>query len=98
MRFMGVWKSSCFLSISAILPTSVFIPVPTTTPTALPYITTDEEYAIFTLSPSGASSGNTVGPSFAEGTLSPVSEASCTLMLLSFIILISAGTMAPSSR
>ena len=96
--FMGVWKSSCFLSIPAILPTSVFIPVPTTMPTALPYITTDEEYAIFTLSPRGASSGRTVGPSLGAGTLSPVSEASCTLILLSFIILMSAGTIAPSSR
>ena len=98
LRFMGVWKSSCCLSMPAILPTSVFMPVPTTTPTPLPYITTDDEYAMFTLSPRGASSLRTVGPSFGLGTLSPVSEASCTLMLLSLIILMSAGTIEPSSR
>ena len=67
-------------------------------PTALPYITIDDENAILTLSPSGASSGSTVGPSLGTGTLSPVSDASCMLMLLSFIILMSAGTIAPSSR
>ena len=57
--------------VPAILPTSVFMPVPTTMPCALPYMTTDDVYAIFTRSPKGASSGRMLGPSFSDGTLSP---------------------------
>ena len=88
----GVAVSSTLFSIPAIFPTSVCIPVSTTIPFPLPYVTRLEENNIFVLSPSDTSSFSIVAASFSTGTDSPVSDASCALRFTASIILISAGT------
>ena len=74
------------------------IPVPTTTPVPLPYITMEEVYAIFSLSPKGASADTSISTSFSTGTDSPVNEASWIFRLDESISRISAGTILPSSK
>ena len=76
LRFIGVSKSSCESKRCAMLPTSVSIPVATTTPTPLPYVTIEDVYAILLRSPNTHSLGKIVSESFSDGTDSPVKEAS----------------------
>ena len=88
----GVAVSSTLLSIPAIFPTSVCIPVSTTIPFPLPYVTKLEENNILVLSPRLTSSFSITFASFSTGTDSPVSEASWDFKLTASVILISAGT------
>ncbi len=92
----GVGSSSAFWTTFAIFPISVFIPVSTTTPMPLPYVTSVPVKARFFLSASGTSS-TTLVP-LETGTDSPVRIASSIFNSDSFIILMSAGTLLPPSR
>ena len=85
---------SCFsvaFIIPAIFPTSVVIPVSTTIPFPLPYVTKLDENSIFNLSPIPISFSSMTSDIFSTGTDSPVSEASCDFKLTASIILKSAG-------
>ena len=77
-------------------PTSVRMPVATTTPTARPYVTIAEAYAMLLRSPNGQSSGNFASASFSAGTDSPVKDASWIFKFADSINRKSAGTMSPS--
>ena len=94
--FNLVWSGvSCFsvlFNIPAILPTSVFIPVSTTTAFPLPYVIKLDENNIFTLSPIPISVPSIAIISFSTGTDSPVSELSWAFKLTASTILKSAET------
>ena len=85
---------SCFsveFIIPAILPTSVVIPVSTTIPFPLPYVTKLDENNIFFLSPIPISCSSMISDVFSTGTDSPVNELSCVFKFTASIILKSAG-------
>ena len=88
----GVSVSIVSLIIPAIFPTSVFIPVSTTTPFPLPYVIKLEENSIFVLSPIPTFSSSIVCVSFSTGTDSPVKDASCAFKFATSVNLISAAT------
>ena len=94
--FNLLWRGvSCFsvsLSIPAIFPTSVFIPVSTTIAFPLPYVIKLDENSIFFLSPIPTSSPSIASVSFSTGTDSPVKELSCDFKFAASIILKSADT------
>ena len=72
----GVSDFSVSFKISAIFPTSVFIPVSTTIPFPLPIVIKLDENNIFVLSPIATSGSEMVFAYLSVGTDSPVSEAS----------------------
>ena len=72
----------------AILPSSVFLPVATTTPFALPVITILPEKAIFFRSANGTFLFGKKSANFSTATLSPVSELSSQENSFEFINLI----------
>ena len=73
----GVLRSPVLFISPAILPISVFMPVPVTTVTALPYVTRLPEYTMFTRSASAVLSK--ISQSFLSTLAdSPVSELSLT--------------------
>ena len=80
----------------AILPTSVFMPVPVTTRLAVPRVTDVFWKSRSVRSPSAASSATAVA-SLAIGALSPVSAASCVSRLVERTMRPSATTMSPAS-
>ena len=85
---------SCFsveFIIPAIFPTSVVIPVSTTIPFPLPYVTKLDENNIFFLSPIPISVSSIISEVFSTGTDSPVNELSCDFKFISSTILRSAG-------
>ena len=92
--FSFVWSGvSCFsvlFSISAILPTSVFIPVATTIASPLPYVIKLEENSIFILSPTPISLSSILLAIFSIGKDSPVKDASCDFKFTASVILKSA--------
>lgn len=66
-----------FLSMAcAILPNSVFMPVPTTTARARPLVIWDPAYTMLSRSPRGMSASSKGSECFATGRDSPVSRAS----------------------
>ena len=73
------------------------MPVATTTPLPLPYVTVPVEYAMLILSPSAAFSPTTAAASLSTGTDSPVSAASSIFRDAELISLRSAGTTSPAS-
>ncbi len=94
----GVCISDALSSISAILPISVFIPVDTTTASALPCTTKVEENSIFFLSPKPAFLLGVSFEDFETAVDSPVNADSSHLRLLSLSSRQSAGTISPSSK
>ena len=87
----GVSCFSVLFIIPAILPTSVVIPVSTTIPFPLPYVTKLDENSIFVLSPTPTSVFSIFSILFSTGTDSPVSELSCDFKFTASITLKSAG-------
>ena len=94
---MGVSVSSVCWSILAILPTSVSIPVETTTPRPLPYVTIPLEKAILIRSPRAGSVTVRGSVILSTGTDSPVRADSCIFRLTASVSRISAGITAPVS-
>ena len=88
--------SSCSI-ILAILPISVFIPVPTTTPTPRPYVARVDIKAILFWSPIGISLSGKKEASFSEGTDSPVKADSSIFKFAVSINLKSPGIYLPAS-
>ena len=83
--------------MSAIFPTSVLIPVFTTTPLPRPYVTLLFEKAMFTRSPMPISPAGKIPISFSTGTDSPVKAASSIFNEAASNNRISAGTTSPAS-
>ena len=96
--FNGVSVSSASASIPAIFPTSVAIPVLTTTPFPRPYVTLLLEKAMLMRSPIPTSLPSKTTNSFSTGTDSPVNAASSIFSELTSIKRISAGTTSPASN
>ncbi len=96
----GVSSSRAFASASAILPISVFMPVPTTTARPRPYTTVLPIYAMLRRSPSGTScpsSAASASTCLFTDTDSPVSAASSTFRLAHSVRRTSAGIASPAS-
>ncbi len=83
--------------MEAILPISVFIPVPATTIFPLPYTTVVPVNTMFSLSPIGTSLPSSESVCFSTGTDSPVREDSLTLRFATSTSRPSAGTKSPAS-
>ena len=93
----GVSSFAVADSMCAIFPTSVPLPVPVTTTTALPCVTGVCMKAIFDCSPGPTSPPGRVAASFAAGTLSPVKADSSICRALDGTIRPSAGTSSPAA-
>ncbi len=92
----GVLGVSAWAISLAILPSSVYMPVAVTIPTALPVEIVVPMYSIFFLSASNVSGGNTSSLTFV-GIDSPVNADSSTLHCQASETRKSAGTLSPSS-
>ena len=93
----GVWLSSSVVSIWAMRPTSVSMPVEVTTQVARPLVMTVEEMTMFFRSPRVVSSGRESITSLLTGTDSPVMADSSAFRLAHSRIRASAGTRSPAS-
>ena len=91
--WIGVCGASFVIIILAIFPTSVFIPILVTIPSACPFTTAVPAKTIFFMSPRGTFwLLNNAFSSFSTASVSPVRLDSSTFKLYVFINLISAGT------
>ena len=100
-NWSGVSSSLALAKASAILPISVFIPVPVITALPRPYTTVEPIYIMFFRSPRGTSfspSRFKIETILLTGTDSPVSAASSIFMLALSMIRPSAGTASPASK
>jgi hypothetical protein len=94
----GVGSDSTSWRSVAMWPSSVRIPVATTTPRPRPAATCVPEYAMHSRSPSARSSRSTGSVCLSIGSDSPVSVASSMRRLASSTRRRSAGTTVPASR
>ena len=85
------------VSIVAICPIWVCMPVPVTTITAVPLVTEVFWNSMFDRSPSATSPAGSDRASLATGALSPVSAASWISSVADRMIRPSPGTMSPAS-
>ena len=85
------------VSIVAIWPIWVCIPVAVTTSVPVPRVTEVFWKSMFVRSPRATSADASTPASFAMGALSPVSAASCASRVADRMIRPSAGTMSPAS-
>jgi hypothetical protein len=85
------------VSIDAIRPSSVCIPVAVTTIVAVPRVTDVFWKSMSVRSPSATSGVDSVAAAFGTGALSPVNAASCTSRVAERTIRPSAGTRSPAS-
>ena len=85
------------VSIVAICPISVCMPVAVTTIVAVPRVTAVFWNSMFERSPSATSGPASTPASLATGALSPVSAASCVSSVAERTMRPSAGTMSPAS-
>ncbi len=97
-RCSGVCSDSTSCSIVAMRPSSVRIPVATTTPSPRPAATCVPEYAMHRRSPRARSSRSTGSVILSIGSDSPVSVASSMRRLATSTSRRSAGTTDPASR
>ncbi len=97
-RCKGVGSGGVSCNIWAIRPSSVSMPVPTTTALARPPVTIVPIKTMFLRSPRGGSSSSISFRSFSTGTDSPVKAASFTLKEAASKSLASAGTESPASN
>ena len=91
----GVCCSSASISIEAIFPTSVSIPVAVTIANALPRVTLQEDIAIFFISDCGVRASQMQSASFSISFVSPVSDDSSTNSPSHFIRRQSAHIISP---
>jgi len=96
-RCSGVLAPSVVASSVAIRPSSVPMPVATTTPSPRPRVTIVPDQAMLTRSPSGMSASSSVRVTFSTGCDSPVSAASSTCSPNASASRRSAGTTPPAS-
>jgi hypothetical protein len=92
----GVCGLSCMVSIRAICPTWVCMPVATTMPCPWPALTVVEAKHMLCHSPKGAVSGQSAAASLCTGTLSPVRALSCVCSCAACVRRRSAGTKSPA--
>ena len=85
------------VTIPAMRPISVALPVAVTTTVAVPRVTCVFWNTRFVRSPSATSPPGSVAASLGTGALSPVSAASCTSSVAEEMIRPSAGTTSPAS-
>jgi len=85
------------VSMVAIWPIWVCMPVAVTTMVAVPRVTEVFWNAMFERSPSGTSPSGSTRASLAMGALSPVRAASCVSSVADCTMRPSAGTMSPAS-
>ena len=85
------------VSIVAIFPISVSMPVEVTTIAAVPLVTAVFWNSMFERSPSATSAPASAPASFGIGALSPVRAASCVSSVAERTMRPSAGTMSPAS-
>ena len=97
-RCRGVRTTSAVISRSAIAPSSVWVPVPTTTPRPRPCATNVPRKAIERRSPTGACGSVTGSTRLLTGWDSPVRAASAMRKEAREVSRRSAGTIAPSWR
>ena len=97
-RWRGVVVSSSLVSILAMRPTSVSMPVEVTTQVARPLVMTVEEMTMFFRSPRAVSSGRESMACLLTGTDSPVMADSSAFRLAHSRMRASAGTRSPASR
>ena len=97
-RCRGVRTTSAVVSRSAMAPSSVWVPVPTTTPRPRPCATNVPRKAIERRSPTGACGSATGSTRLLTGWDSPVRAASAMRKEAKEVSRRSAGTIAPSAR